>query len=318
VNVNLPSGQEGVSWFLFHSGNQGFCNYFASAMTIMARLLGMPARVVDGYTNGQYDPKHNEWTIRGVNAHLWTQIYFAGYGWINFEPSNGFSPFVRPLPGTTSINNPTTGNNNGGPPGNKNHGKAQQPDSSDSTTGHGTINSTQGQVPWTQDIGLSLGGIILLALVGLLFFSIWWRRLFRDRRISAQIYGRIILLANWAGVGIQNSQTPYESIHALSNLAPAQAATLERFGDIYVRDLWADPDSADHPRHTGETGELPALWSRLQPTFFIYMLRHPRFLRSLPAVPLNLLNSILRRESSLHSDEVKVEEDLKLEDDMEA
>jgi len=48
------------------------------------------------------------------------------------------------------------------------------------------------------------------------------------------------------------------------------------------------------------------------------MLRHPRFLRSLPAVPLNLLNSILRRESSLHSDEVKVEEDLKLEDDMEA
>src|SRR5216684_701918 len=120
VNVNLPSGQEGVSWFLFHGGNQGFCNYFASAMTIMARLLGMPARVVDGYTNGQYDPKHNEWTIRGVNAHLWTQIYFAGYGWINFEPSNGFSPFVRPLPGAPSINNPSTGNNNGGITGNNN------------------------------------------------------------------------------------------------------------------------------------------------------------------------------------------------------
>ncbi len=318
VNVNLPPGQEGVSWFLFRSGNQGFCNYFASAMTIMARLLGMPARVVDGYTNGQYDPKHNEWTIRGVDAHLWTQIYFAGYGWINFEPSNGFSPFARPLPGTTSTNNPSTGNNNGGIPGNNNHGKTHQPDSSDSSNGNVTINSTQGQVPWTQDIGLSLGGIILLALIGLLFFSIWWRRLFRERRISAQIYGRICLLANWAGMGIQNSQTPYESIHALSNLAPAQAATLERFGDIYVRDLWADPDSTDHPRHTGETGELPALWSRLQPTFFIYMLRHPHFLRSLPAVPLNLLNSILRRESSLHSDEVKVEEDLKLDDDMEA
>jgi transglutaminase-like putative cysteine protease len=97
VNVNLPPGQEGVSWFLFHSGNQGFCNYFASAMTMMARLLGMPARVVDGYTNGQYDPKHTEWVIRGVDAHLWTQIYFAGYGWINFEPSPGFSQFTRPL-----------------------------------------------------------------------------------------------------------------------------------------------------------------------------------------------------------------------------
>ena len=97
VNINLPHGQEGVSWFLFHSGNQGFCNYFASAMTIMARLLGMPARVVDGYTNGQFDPKHNEWVIRGVDAHLWTQVYFAGYGWINFEPSLGFSQFTRPL-----------------------------------------------------------------------------------------------------------------------------------------------------------------------------------------------------------------------------
>jgi transglutaminase-like putative cysteine protease len=100
VNVNLLPGQEGVSWFLFRSGNQGFCNYFASAKTIMARLLGMPARVIDGYTNGQYDPKHNEWIIRGVDAHLWTQIYFAGYGWINFEPSPGFAPFVRPLPGS--------------------------------------------------------------------------------------------------------------------------------------------------------------------------------------------------------------------------
>jgi len=103
VNVNLPPGQEGISWFLFHSGNQGFCNYFASAMTIMARLLGMPARVIDGYTIGQFDPKHNEWIIRGVDAHLWTQVYFAGYGWINFEPSPSFAPFVRPLV-TTGIN----------------------------------------------------------------------------------------------------------------------------------------------------------------------------------------------------------------------
>jgi len=316
VNVNLPSGQEGVSWFLLRSGNQGFCNYFASAMTIMARLLGIPARVVDGYTNGQHDPKHNQWLIHGVDAHLWTQIYFAGYGWINFEPSNGFSPVLRPQPGATGINNPSTGNGQGDITGNNNRGKTRQPDSSDSSSSGVTRTSRQGQVPLGQGIGLSLGAIILLALFGLLFFSIWWRRLFRDRRISSQIYGRICLLANWAGMNIQNSQTPYESIHALSNLAPAQTATLERFGDIYVRDLWADPESTDHPRHTGETGELPGLWNRLQPAFFMYVLQHPYFLRSLSADLLNLLNSVLRRERSLHSDEVKVEEDLKLEDDV--
>jgi transglutaminase-like putative cysteine protease len=100
VNVNLPPGQEGVSWFLFRSGNQGFCNYFASAMAIMARELGMPARVVIGYTPGTFDAKAHNWVVHGSDAHAWTQVYFAGYGWINFEPSPGFSPFIRPLPGS--------------------------------------------------------------------------------------------------------------------------------------------------------------------------------------------------------------------------
>ena len=97
VNVSLPPGQEAVSWFLFNSGNQGFCNYFATAMAIMARAVGIPARVVAGYTSGKYDIKQHEWLIHGFDAHLWTQVYFAGYGWINFEPSASFAPFTRPL-----------------------------------------------------------------------------------------------------------------------------------------------------------------------------------------------------------------------------
>ncbi|TME61339.1 MAG: transglutaminase domain-containing protein, partial [Chloroflexi bacterium] len=55
VNIRLPAGQEGVSWFLFRSGNRGFCNYFSTAMAVMARTLGIPARVAVGYTNGQLD-----------------------------------------------------------------------------------------------------------------------------------------------------------------------------------------------------------------------------------------------------------------------
>ena len=66
-------------------------------MTIMARELGMPARVVVGYTSGTYDAKTQTWVVRGSNAHAWTQIYFDGYGWINFEPSPSFPTFVRPL-----------------------------------------------------------------------------------------------------------------------------------------------------------------------------------------------------------------------------
>ncbi len=97
TNIILPPGQESVSWFLFHSRNQGFCNYFATAMAIMARELGMPARVVTGYTSGVYDATTQTWVVRGSDAHAWTQIYFDGYGWISFEPSPTFPVFVRPL-----------------------------------------------------------------------------------------------------------------------------------------------------------------------------------------------------------------------------
>jgi transglutaminase-like putative cysteine protease len=55
TNISLPPGQEGVSWFLFRSNHKGFCNYFATTMAIMARDLGIPARVVAGYTNGKLD-----------------------------------------------------------------------------------------------------------------------------------------------------------------------------------------------------------------------------------------------------------------------
>jgi hypothetical protein len=58
--------------------------------------------------------------------------------------------------------------------------------------------------------------------------------------------------------------------------------TLERLGDIYVRDRWADPTDAEHPRRTGEIVEIPDMWKRLQPRLFLYVLRHPHFLRWLP------------------------------------
>jgi len=314
TNINLPPGQEGVSWFLFRSGNRGFCNYFATAMTVMARLLGIPARVIDGYTNGQPDPKHNDRIIRGIDAHSWTQIYFAGYGWVNFEPSHGFSPFSRPLPGTFGTTTLPTANGPGNTPVTKSHGRSGLPDETGSSQSSITT-STQSQAAWRQEVTRAFGVLVLLIFFGLVFFGVWWTRLFRGYRLTLQIYGRLCLLANWAGVRMQRSQTPYEYIHRLSQVAPAQAAALERLGDIYVRDLWADPESTDHPLRTGETAELPGLWKSLQRAFFVYMLQHPYFLRLLPASLSGLLGSVLRRERSQKAAEVKVEEDVK--DDVE-
>jgi Transglutaminase-like superfamily/TgpA N-terminal domain len=282
THINLPAGQEAVSWFLFRSGNQGFCNYFATAMAVMARELGMPARVVAGYTNGTFDSKTHEWIVRGSDAHAWTQIYFAQYGWVNFEPSANFPTFNRPAVTATSV---PIGNNGNNGQGSVVTGKKPKPDQNLQGSGGvglpvGGSGGVGAQVE--QDIGTALLLLFVLILGGLLYFNFWWRRLFRGYGLSSQIFGRMAVLANWAGVAPRRSQTPYEYVHVLSETVPDASVTIERLGDIYVRDHWADPASADHPRRTGEVSQLPGLWSRLQPRLFIYALRHPHFLRRIP------------------------------------
>lgn len=280
VNIHRPSNEEGVAWFLFDNPNHdGFCNYFSSAMTVMARSLGIPARVAVGYTHGTYDAKHKENIIRGTDAHSWTQVYFAGYGWINFEPSASFAQFTRPLPSEFPSAGAGGSSANGGitPPVNPTHRLTRGDSSDNSSTGTGTGTATG------PSLGTALGSLILLTLFALLLFSLWWRRLFRNYGLPAQLYGRVCTLAEWAGIKLQPAQTPYEYMQEVALVAPKEAETLERLGDIYVRDRWADPASKEHPRRSGEIAELPGLWKQLQPPLFLYVLRHPHFLRRFPA-----------------------------------
>ncbi|MGH2496743.1 MAG: transglutaminase TgpA family protein [Ktedonobacteraceae bacterium] len=282
VNINPPPGQDPVSWFLFRSGNQGFCNYFASAMAIMARSLGMPARVVAGYAAGKPDPKTHQLIVRGSDAHAWTQIYFAGYGWVNFEPSASFPAFPIPLH-STGITAPVLPNGSSSATANANkpHIKDNNLLGNSSTNGAlSTQNGIGAQI--RQDVGIVLLGLLLIIVVGMLYFSFWWRRLYRGYGLSMQVFGRIAVLANWAGLSPRRSQTPYEYAHTLAEAVPEQAVTIERLGDLYVRDRWADPASAEHPKHNGEIEEIPRIWQTLQPRLFLYLARHPHFLRWLP------------------------------------
>jgi transglutaminase-like putative cysteine protease len=282
VNINPPSGQEPVSWFLFDSGNKGYCVYFASAMAIMLRSVGIPARVISGYSSGKYDAKLHKWVIDGTDSHTWTQVYFAGYGWINFEPSHGFTPFTRPYPGeyqTTSPGSIST-SSNGTPTSTPKKRGVEEPNG---ITGQGAPSSPTSAAPTVvQGVGYALGGIVLILLFCLMLFALWWRRLFHTYKLPRQIFGRICLIANWAGISLQTSQTPYEYVEGLSVVAPREAVTLQRLGDIYVRELWADPRSTDHPERTGEINEMQGLWTYLQPRLFVYLIRHPSFLYALP------------------------------------
>lgn len=284
VDVHLPPNEEAVSWFLFRSTHKGFCNYFSTSMAVMARSLGIPARVVAGYTNGQLDPKHHTQVIYGTDAHSWTQVYFAGYGWINFEPSAGFTAFNRPAPGQYVSSGNVTGPIGGTSPNKNSKNRSLSGNDLTSTGGNIPVQTQAQQAAQLRtQVTVATGSIALLILFCLILFSIWWRRLFRNHRLAAQLYGRICLLANWAGIELQQSQTPYEYVGVLSQVTPEEAPTLERFGDIYVREIWADPESADHPSRSGEINELPGLWKRLQPRLVLYVVRHPHILWVLPS-----------------------------------
>ncbi len=64
----------------------GFCVQYAYAMTVLTRLLGIPARFVVGYTAGTR-LKNGSYEVRNTDAHAWTEVYFPTFGWMRFEPT---------------------------------------------------------------------------------------------------------------------------------------------------------------------------------------------------------------------------------------
>jgi len=81
-----PADQDVTDYFLFDL-KRGYCDYYATAMVVLARASGLPARFVSGYSSGSYDAINAEYIVRELNAHSWAEIYFPGLGWIEFEPT---------------------------------------------------------------------------------------------------------------------------------------------------------------------------------------------------------------------------------------
>jgi len=85
----LPAGADAVDYFLFES-KQGSCEAFASAMTVLLRAAGIPARLVTGYATGTYNLFTGYYEVRNADAHAWVEVYLPGAGWIEWEPTPGF------------------------------------------------------------------------------------------------------------------------------------------------------------------------------------------------------------------------------------
>ncbi len=99
-----PLRQDAIDWFLFDY-RKGFCNYYATAEVLLLRSLGIPARWVVGYAQGtrqsivqptsaasqavseKASPDTVLFSVTEKDAHAWPEVYFPGYGWVEFEPT---------------------------------------------------------------------------------------------------------------------------------------------------------------------------------------------------------------------------------------
>jgi protein-glutamine gamma-glutamyltransferase len=91
-DLSIPPQQkemDAVEYFLFEQ-KRGYCEQFSSSLAVMARSLGIPARVATGYAPGEYNPFTGLYEVRASDAHAWVEVYFPGYGWSTFDPTPSF------------------------------------------------------------------------------------------------------------------------------------------------------------------------------------------------------------------------------------
>lgn len=81
-----PEGRHPIDNFLEHS-REGHCEYFASALCLMLRYRGIPARIVTGFLSHEWNDQGNYYVVRMRDAHAWVEYYDASRGWVEIDPS---------------------------------------------------------------------------------------------------------------------------------------------------------------------------------------------------------------------------------------
>ncbi|HEY5224228.1 MAG TPA: DUF3488 and transglutaminase-like domain-containing protein [Microbacteriaceae bacterium] len=157
---NSYDGDSMQSIAAFLKVKSGYCVHFASAMAIMARTLGIPSRIGIGYLPGTVVGSRNGQTLFGVTSdelHAWPELYFAGVGWVQFEPtvSRGSLPAYT-IPGGASAPQPNAANPSHSP-------GALAPGPDRANLGSGPTQTTAAQ---------ELGNIVSSIMVGLFVLAL--------------------------------------------------------------------------------------------------------------------------------------------------
>ncbi|MBO0781159.1 MAG: transglutaminase domain-containing protein [Ktedonobacteraceae bacterium] len=268
-NPPIPGNTNVVDWLL--KRRVGYCTYYASAMAMMGRLLGIPTRMMNGFSQGHFDRQRNTWVVTGSDAHSWVQAYFPSVGWVSFDPTPGFASGAQPAAqGTPGVVTPTPSPAVHPTPAGTAPGVKQVTPGADQQGNGGQANTQGGDISgWLLVFAIFvLVCSLLVMLSGLV--ARWWRGLYADAPLVTGLFWRLCLLASWVGLAPRDSQTPHEYGYMLSQHFPRHASPLRRLTDLFVRERWGAPPQA--PRRE-EQREVERTWPELRATLLRALLR---------------------------------------------
>ncbi|WP_078551350.1 transglutaminase TgpA family protein [Bacillus alkalicellulosilyticus] len=236
IDVPVPEeGQDYVDQFLFET-MQGYCDNFSTAMVVMLRTVGIPARWVKGFTQGErIEDEESDiprYVISNSNAHSWVEVYFPNYGWIPFEPTQGFSYPVN-LFNTGDINDMYYDMYNM-----EEYYRQQQAQETlapiEEDVAPVTTTNRNFQIPIVE-ILLAIGGIGVVILVSwavflnrkrllaVYYFLIFNKR--KDEQAFGDAYDRLLWLLKKAGVAKREEETIREFAHRIDKQYAMQHMT---------------------------------------------------------------------------------------------
>jgi transglutaminase-like putative cysteine protease len=260
---SAPPGRDSVDYFLFDA-QEGYFDYHASAMAVMLRTLGIPARVATGYV---IDPAYREtdtntYRLTEKSAYAWPEVYFPGIGWVEFNPTPSQPNIFRP--GTALP--PSTPRNDGiGRPLAEDEIQLGELENPPATAPEQFTDSGDGTSPWPALITLAAIGAAAAVVIGATRFA--WEYGLGGLSRPAQLWEKTQRLARWGKASGARSETPREFASRLRRDVDG-ADDVGVLAAAYERNRFGHKDLSED-----ETERLESAWVNVRNTLLRRVLR---------------------------------------------
>lgn len=250
-----PPGQDFVDFVLFDL-KRGYCDYYTTSFVVLARSVGIPARVAMGYAQDTYDDEAKAYRVRANNGHSWPEVLLPKFGWIQFEPTVILDPIDWPASPDPSA----AGNSSSAVPYTPPDPRGELEDlldEDDMRPGSGAYFPPQESSSILSPL-FALVGLLVIAAVGAV--AMYWvteKQGMSGLNVVELAYTRMWRLAARLGVPAAPDQTPYERAEVLSALVPEGEPPIRRITGMYV--------AVRFGRANADSSEAGRQWAVLRP-----------------------------------------------------